>query len=311
MLQKIRDNNSIKIGFLFLVGAIVFFFSLNYLKRQNIFKPQTTYKVIYNNINGLQQDSPISINGYNVGVVSKIQLISSNGSKILVTLNLKEELKIPKNSIAKIVSSDIMGGKSISLELSNNLDILNIGDTLKSAIEFDLMAKMNTTLMPIADNLSKLIVSVESLISSFDKDVKSSIKKDIPEILNNLKMSTENFAQLTSKNGKVNTIFKKLDNLTDTITNGSRYLNKTIRNMSQISDSLKESKLHTAINNANSNLEILKQILKKTNSTEGTIGLLLNDKKLYNNLDSLTYNLDVLIKDLKENPKRYVKFSLF
>ena len=44
---------------------------------------------------------------------------------------------------------------------------------------------------------------------------------------------------------------------------------------------------------------------------DNTAGLLLNDPSLYNRLDSLVGSADRLMRDLQENPKRYVHFSIF
>jgi len=50
---------------------------------------------------------------------------------------------------------------------------------------------------------------------------------------------------------------------------------------------------------------------KTMNSGDGTAARLLNDDQLYQKLNTSIENLDTLIKDIKANPKKYVKFSLF
>jgi phospholipid/cholesterol/gamma-HCH transport system substrate-binding protein len=57
--------------------------------------------------------------------------------------------------------------------------------------------------------------------------------------------------------------------------------------------------------------ESLNSVLAKVKNGEGTLGKLVQDDRLYNHMDSLSMNLNLLVKDLRENPQRYVKLSLF
>ena len=311
MTRQIKVKNNVKIGFLFISVLTALILGLNFLKQKNFFNSPTLYYTVYSHINGLQKDSPILINGYNVGTVSNIELLKDNSGRLLVTLDIKEDLKISENSVAKIIASDIMGGKAVSIEMSKNRNYLHPGDTLRSDVEFDFMEKINSSLSPIADNISRLIVSVEGLLASFDKDVKSSISGDIPHILKNLRTTTANMSIMTNKKSKLNSILTNVNNITDSLSTSSQKMNKTISNMAEITDSLKHSKLYSAIDNANENLVTLKDILDKINNSKGTAGLLLNDRKLYDNLETLTKDLDSLVNDLKANPKKYVRFSMF
>ena len=63
--------------------------------------------------------------------------------------------------------------------------------------------------------------------------------------------------------------------------------------------------------NTNKTLEKTHQIMEKINNGEGTMGMLVNNDSLYLNLESLTAELGSLLKDLQENPKKYINVSVF
>ena len=87
---------------------------------------------------------------------------------------------------------------------------------------------------------------------------------------------------------------------------------KTITsNFSDVSTELKTLDLQTTVESINSTLANLKVTTEKFNSTDNSIGLLLNDRALYDNLNGTAENASKLLLDLRENPKRYVHFSVF
>ena len=81
-----------------------------------------------------------------------------------------------------------------------------------------------------------------------------------------------------------------------------------MNNMSRFSSELAEADLVGSIEDAVDNLN---SVLALANDGSGSVGRLLKDPGLYDNLASATENLSVLLADLKENPKRYVHFSVF
>ena len=87
---------------------------------------------------------------------------------------------------------------------------------------------------------------------------------------------------------------------------------KTITsNFSEVSTELKTLDLQATVESINGTLANLKVTTEKFNSTDNSIGLLLNDRALYDNLNSTAENASKLLLDLRENPKRYVHFSVF
>jgi phospholipid/cholesterol/gamma-HCH transport system substrate-binding protein len=84
-----------------------------------------------------------------------------------------------------------------------------------------------------------------------------------------------------------------------------------ITNLSALSDSLSELKISPIFEEVHSTIAGLNTIIQKLNTTESSAGMLLNDPVLYQNLNSLAGSLDMLLKDVRNNPKRYVHFSAF
>jgi phospholipid/cholesterol/gamma-HCH transport system substrate-binding protein len=67
----------------------------------------------------------------------------------------------------------------------------------------------------------------------------------------------------------------------------------------------------TLLDRADKSMKALEEITNRVNNGQGTAGKLISDKELYDKLERVVTDLDTLVKDIKENPKKYVKFSLF
>ena len=82
-------------------------------------------------------------------------------------------------------------------------------------------------------------------------------------------------------------------------------------NLDNLSSDLSKTEIRATVENANKAMKDVQAITDKINKGEGSIGLLVNDDKLYNNLNNASENLDELMQDLKTNPGRYLKISIF
>ena len=58
-------------------------------------------------------------------------------------------------------------------------------------------------------------------------------------------------------------------------------------------------------------VENLDSLLAKVRGTEGTVGRLINEDSVYNSVDSLVSDLDRLVRKIEENPKKYIRISVF
>ena len=89
-------NKELKIGIVFVLVFLILIVGINYLKGINVLNKNRTFYAVYDNIAGLQVGSPIMVNGYQVGMVGDINLLSSQ--ELLVTLNIDHDLAISNNS---------------------------------------------------------------------------------------------------------------------------------------------------------------------------------------------------------------------
>lgn len=293
-----KFTKEMQIGLVAIVGIVVLYFGLQFLRGLTGFSSDSRYYVKFDNISGLSASSPVYANGYRIGVVEDILYDFQHQSQIVASVSLKKEMRLPKGSSAQIVS-DLLGNIKLEVVLGPNpADVLAPGDTINGGMQSGLMgaaANMMPQIQAMLPKLDSILVSVNQLLA--DPALKNSLHH-IDEITGNLTTTTNELNALTtSLNRQMPSMLQNADGM--------------LANANELTHSLNELDLATTMAKVNNTLQNVEQMTAKLNSNEGTLGLLMRDPELYNNLNSTMMHADSLVIDLKQHPKRYVHFSIF
>ena len=310
-------SKEIKTGILVVVAISVFVYGFNFLKGKNFFSERRIFYAVYPEIAGIVEANPVQLNGFKVGRVKDIQLFGTNG-KIIVTFAISDKnLNIPKNSVAKIISVDLMGAKAIQLVPGNEKEFSQDGDTLIGIVEASLQESVNATVKPLKDKAEKLIASIDSIMVVVQAVLDKTTRENLNKSFESIKHALETFDRtsmrldtlIASERNKISTIFSKVESISTNLAANNDKISNAIKNFSSISDTLAKANISKVIANANSALSSVSGVMEKINKGEGSAGLLVHDDKLYKNLTAASGSLDSLMKDMNENPWRY--FSLY
>lgn len=308
-----------RLGLLIVIALSVLIWGLSYLKGNDIFKRNSYYHVIYDRVDGLAESNKVTLNGYQVGSVKSIRFADDNSGKLLVTLLIDASLKIPLNSVAQIVSSDILGSRSIKLALSEEKEIYISNDTIPGDVEGDLKEQVSMQILPIKNKAEQLLGTIDSAITIltviFNEDARENLSESFAKInhtIENLEKISASLNEIVSGNKEsIQHIVSNADHVTTAFASNTENLEKTIKNLSAFSDTLSQISVTPLLENlAGASNQILSTI-EKINSSDNSVGLLLNDDHLYMSLNNASQNIGSLIKDIETHPKRYLSFSAF
>jgi len=317
--MAIKISNEFKVGILVVVAVCLAIWGYHFLKGKNYFESRNTFYVIYERVDGLAESSPVMVNGLKIGLVTDIKFSHDTLNRIIVKMLIDNEYKIPDSSIAEIYSVDLMGSKAIRLNFTKKETCYTPGDTMLSKIEQDLKTQVSAQMLPLKAKAEELILSIDSVMSVvqdiFNENTRDNLSKtfaSIKETIRNLESTSISLDTLMQNEKWVLArIFSNIESITNNLKNNNEQITTILNNFSSLSDSLQKSNIKQTIQNANSVLLQANSILGKINRGEGSFGMLINNDTLYKNLENASRNLDKLLKDFRENPKRYVRFSLF
>lgn len=291
-------TKEIKIALVAIVGILVMYFGINFLKGMNLFSTNNAYYMTFDDIQGLGASTPIYADGYKVGTVDGMEYDYKENGPIKVKVDINKDLRIPQGSKAEIVK-DLMGNLQVNLLLANNLrERVEPGGIIPGAVNGGMMDKA-ANLIPVVEKmlpkLDSILTSVNALLA--DPALAASLH-NVETITSNLTVSTR----------ELNTLMAGLNKQVPGMIGKA---NGVLDNTNRLTANLASLDVQGTLNKVNQTLESAHQFTEKLNSNQGSLGLLMNDTKLYDNLTSTMSHADSLVIDLKAHPKRYVHFSVF
>lgn len=291
-------TKEIKIALVAIVGILIMYFGINFLKGMNLFSTNNTYFITFDDIQGLGASTPIYADGYKVGTVDGLEYDYKENGPIKVKVDIIKDLRIPQGSKAEIVK-DLMGNLQVNLLLANNpRERVEPGGVIPGAVNGGMMDKA-ANLVPVVEKmlpkLDSILTSVNALLA--DPALAASLH-NVETITSNLTVSTR----------ELNTLMAGLNKQVPGMIGKA---NGVLDNTNRLTANLASLDVQGTLNKVNQTLESAHQFTEKLNSNQGSLGLLMNDTKLYDNLTSTMSHADSLVIDLKAHPKRYVHFSVF
>jgi phospholipid/cholesterol/gamma-HCH transport system substrate-binding protein len=315
----LKFSKEFRIGFLFILATAVLIWGFSFLKNKNILYKEKVLISVYQNVNGLNSSNPVFINGVKVGQVGKVYFNPNLKGDIIVQLVFTDKFPVPKNSIARIFSVDLMGSKGVEIQLGPGPDIAVNGDTLRSDVETSLKDAVNQQILPLKLKAEDLLGSIDTMVIAvqgiFNKEALEDLNvsiKSIRHTFTNLESTTQNLDTLVIlQSGRLSSIMYNLDMITRNLNNNSNEINRVFGNLATLSDTLARANISGVIQKINKTFTDLDNILARVDKGQGTLGLLMNDEKLYNDLEKSASELNKLLEDIRVNPKRYVRISVF
>lgn len=305
-------------GFIGVVILAVSYWGFNFLKGSSLFSKTNSYYVYYDRIEGLNESSPVTVNGYKVGQVGEIVFLPKENGRLKVRIDISNDFELPDSTIARIYSMDLMGTKGIDLVFGSKVTYVKPGGFLIGEVEQSLKDQVSVQMLPVKKQAEELMAELTKAITVityiFNDETRANLEKSFASIkttLSYLESSAWSMDTLLKKeSGKISRILSNVEYLTKTLNDNSEHLSNIFDNLSTFSDTLVALDISKTVIEANKAIESFNNIMAKIDRGEGTIGQLIQDDKLANELEDAATNLKKLLFDIQYNPKKYVHFSL-
>ena len=304
-VMKMRKE--VKIGIFTVAILALLYWGINFLKGRDLFNRNMTYYAYYDNVSGIQMSSPIIEQGIRVGAVTGIKFRPDLNNTVEVKFDVKSAYRVPDNSVVRLFTNGIMGGKALEIELGDSPNALPDGATIRSESETSFLELAGSELDYFKQKLDQLISSLDLTLTSLNSILVDN-SGSIAGTLEGLRRGAEAFG---AKGEEIRSIIDDINEDTGALAANSERSDNTMANIENVSGALAEADLSQTVAKLNGAIDELTATLAAVNSTEGSIGLLMNDRALYDSLAEASANLSSLLEDLQNNPKRYVHFSLF
>lgn len=306
-----KISNETKVGILTITALTLLILGFNFLKGKDILKKRKKIYASFNDLGSLSKSNEVKINGYVIGSVYDLQVKDKNMSGIVATINLTEDVNIPRDSKA-LISSPLVGASYIVIERGTDSVFLKPGDTLKTRVDIGILDDVKAQLTPTLTKVRSTLDSLNTIFGSINGLINSEAKNNLQQTLANLNRASSALNGLMdNQTGALAKTLNNANSITESLKNNTEDITATIGNAKKASEKLAALDLKPTIDSLNAMISQMKAVAAKISSKDGTIGALMNDRKLYDKLNDAILSAEILIDDLRIHPKRYVNLSIF
>ena len=300
-------SKELKIGVFVVTVLVASFFLINYLRGEDIFNKEMEVTSRYDTVEGLVASAPVYIKGYKAGKVSEVAY-DAEKEDFVVTCSISKEFRIPSDSKMTIYSVDIMGGKGIRIDLGSSDTPAEDGSMLVPAFEAGLMDGLAEGIAPLLEKVNSTMDSLAVTVSGVNRMLSEENQKNISSTLAHLDRTMANLnalsASVQGKSGEIESVIDNMSGLSAKLGDIASQVDTTLSGVNTFVDTINASDidgLRTSVRN----------LLENINDPDGTVGQLINNDSIYNSVDSLLSDIDELVRKIQENPKKYIKISVF
>jgi phospholipid/cholesterol/gamma-HCH transport system substrate-binding protein len=309
----LKISNETKIGALTAIAITVLILGYSFLKGNDIFSGSNKFYAVYKSVDGLSISKPVLVNGFQIGRISKMTLRADGHT--VVEFKVEKQYNVPSNTLAKLVSTDLLGSKAIVFEYGNSNTYAEDTDTLRA----DIQGSLAESLQPIQTKAEDLIGRLDSALASVNKILNPGFQRNVDRSFMSIANSLQTLEATTKKidalvggqSDHINNILTNADAVSTNLKTSTEHLTGISANFEKVSSDVANANIKQTLDNTNKAMADLQDAINKINSGKGSVGLLINDDKMYNNLKDASASLNNLLIDLKAHPKRYVSFSVF
>jgi len=311
-------SNETKVGALTAVAITLLILSFNFLKGKTLLKSGNYLYAKYTDTKGVKISNPVYVNGFQVGAVADIENADPSLKSLIVAIKLTDVYDIPKNSIA-VINENPLGTPSIEIKLGNSNTFLQQGDTLQTAESKGLLSGIMDKLGPVTAQLEKTIETLDVVLKNINSVFDPQTKNNLQAVIANVNKTTESLVvssaslqqMLNQQTGSIAQSVNNVNKFTKNLSDNNEKISQTLSNVTKTSENFSKADLAGSVDQLKVAIGNLNKLVEKVNSTDGSLGKLINDKTLYNNLNNTIRSANILVDDLRVHPKRYVNISVF
>ena len=302
-----KYSKEFKIGTFAVIVLVVSFFIINYLRGVDIFNNEIELVSRYDDVAGLVPSAPVYVKGFKAGKVAEVTY-DSQAEDFKVVCSILKDFRIPEDSRMTIYSVDIMGGKGIRIDLGTSETAAVNGSVLSADMSPDLIGELTGSIGPllskVSGTLDSLVVTVSSVNGLLCEENRRSISATLAKLESLMSDAAAISGTIEGRSEDLEVFISNLSVLSEKLNSLAESADSTLAGIDTVLESIDDADIRGVVSSS-------KQLLDNINDPDGSVGKLFVDDSIYNSVDSLLNEVGVLVSKIQENPKKYLRISVF
>jgi phospholipid/cholesterol/gamma-HCH transport system substrate-binding protein len=296
----VNRATEIRVGVTVVVGLAILIAGILGLSNFSKTRMMRIWHVRFPQTGGLGSGDEVQVNGIRKGAVRSMAL---HGDGVIIDLGLSREIELTRACRVAIRNHGLMGEKVIAVDLRTGGEPYSARDTIPGEFEQG-MPEVMASLGVAVNGIQSLAVELDSLASSVGAGGMVSTLQNVRRTSEQLRLAVEeNRADLhaTIQN------FAATARTTRAITTEREaQIKRTLDHFATAAEHLDQ--LSSRLDSLRGSLQ---SVATKLDKGQGSLGRMVNDDQLYTDLATSARALRVLIEDVRANPQKYFKLSVF
>ena len=297
-------SKEFKIGAFVVVVITVSFFLINFLRGEDLLNREIELIAHYADVEGLVTSAPVYVRGYKAGKVVDVTY-EPETDDFTVTCSILKTFRIPSDSKMIIYGVDIMGGKGVRIEYGTSLAVAEDGAVLASASEPALLDGLASEVAPIIYKVGTALDTLNATVASVNRLLND---RNIARTLVHMERTMESVcaiaSQLEGKSDEFNAFVEDLATMSANLVSISEKTDTVMAGVSSVVAHISGEDVAAVVSS-------MKELLENINDPDGTFGKLFTDDSVYSSVDSLLDEIEGFVSKIQENPKKYIRISVF
>lgn len=302
-----KASKELKIGIFVILVLVLSFFVINFLREKDLFNRDIEVSAKYPDVCGLTASAPVYFKGYKAGTVSSIEYDRESG-EFLVTCTVDRGFGLSAGTRMVIYSVDLLGGKGVELVPGTSAEILDDGAVITGETRPDLLASVGDEILPLAGKISSAVDSLNVTVSSINRILGKENRDGLAAAIGHIDRTMANIESISSviggRSAEIDGLLANLHEVSASLASVMEKADTAMADIGNVAAALDESDIRGLVTS-------FRELADSVRDPDGSVGKLLADGGVYDSLESLLADIDSLVRQIEENPKKYIKISLF
>jgi phospholipid/cholesterol/gamma-HCH transport system substrate-binding protein len=296
-----RRGAELKVGITVILALVILIGGIIWIKGFQVARQSFVVRVAFDEVGGLTEGDPVTVHGVAKGFVKKVEL---GRAQVYADLSMDKGVRITDDTEFVIRNIGLMGEKYVAVKLGKLTEPIPPGKMLHGRFESgvpEVVGELGVALREFEQTVTKVRGVLDEIeqggdiggtfqdLRSFSQDIRGTVEENREGLriaIEDLRYSSAQLKQFIESRGP------EIDSTVTRITTTSQGAERVVERLEAVSYSVE-------------------RVLQKLESGEGSLGKLLNDETLYAEMKTTLLEARLLIADIKQHPRRYLKFSLF
>lgn len=291
---------AIQVGLTGLIALALLLAGIAWIKDYRLGQKKRTLAAQFDEVGNLSEGDPVSVRGVKKGAVTAVKLLDQG---VRVEFEIARDVTLHPDAVIRIANIGFMGEKFLALDPGSQPGSFDLAKPIPGRFQSG-VPEVISGAGDLITQATELSSRLNEFLDAVDPATMERASKNLERMSASLSTAVDkNQADLRQAILDFKAAAHQIRTIADT---NSDQVGTSIRDFGTASKRLTDLSEKLGVT-----ADALQRVVGRIDNREGSLGKAIADSTLYDELRETLHNTNDLVKDIKKNPKRYIKLGIF